>query len=71
MITESPWRIFSTAARRLAMACTWLLRSMMMWSEWRSAQPKTGTRVSSFLATQRSWNSGSAATTASTSKWLW
>ena len=27
--------------------------------------------MSSFFATQRSWNSGSAATTARTSKWLW
>ena len=44
---------------------------MMMWPACRSAQPNTGTFVSSFFATQRSWNSGSAATTARTSKWLW
>ena len=64
-------RIFSLAARRLCIGLPWLLRSMMMWSEWRSAHPNTGTFVSSFLATQRSWNAGNAATTARTSKWLW
>jgi len=40
---------------------------MTMWPVCFIAQPKTGMRVSSFLATQRSWNSSSAATAASTS----
>src|SRR5881398_3012041 len=49
---------------------TQAVRSLMMWPERLSAQPNTGARVSSTLATQRSWYSGSAAITARTSNWL-
>ena len=70
IMTEMPSRIRSSAARRLRTACVLSLRSMMMWPDRLSAQPNTGTRVSSTLATQRSWYSGSAAITARTSNWL-
>src|SRR5437879_7218712 len=70
IITEMPSPIRRSAARRLRPACAESPRAMLMWPLRRSAQPKTGTRVSSTFATQRSWNAGRATMTASTSNWL-